>query len=487
MIPAQCDVAVVGAGPSGLMVATELALAGADVVVLERRGEPALPRAGTLASRVLEIFDSRGLADPVLTRAFELHEDPRATVGIWAGFHGVRFDRIDSTFPYVLMFAQMEVERILAARATELGARIVRLAAVTGLTQHDDHVRVEVEQTGGPATIEARYVVGADGANSTIRRAAGIGWHGQEADRTAVNVDAELDFPFPDPVTVTNDLNGWGLAYPLRKGVTRFGLIDAVASYEGRDVPVTLEQAKHMLRRIYGRDFGIESAKISRFHNAMFQAAAMRDRRVLLVGESVRVHYPASGVGMNFCLQDAFNLGWKLAATVRGWGAADLLDSYEAERRPEIERLLDDVRRQCAVQFEFSPEMLALKRMIEGELIPVPDVNRLLAENLSGISARYLPASPAAPPVVGRRLRDFVLDDGVPLFHRLREQRFLLLTTGERPDELPDQVRAEPLRRMPDSLTGFDAVLLRPDGHIAAAAAGSLDRAEIDRWFAKRA
>lgn len=149
MIPAQCDVAIVGADPSGLMVATELALAGVDVVVLERRGEPALPRAGTLASRVLEIFDSRGLAGPVLTRAFELHEDPRATVGISAGFHGVRFDRLDSTFPYVLMFAQMEVERILAARATELGARIVRLAAVTGLTQHDDHVRIEVEQAGG--------------------------------------------------------------------------------------------------------------------------------------------------------------------------------------------------------------------------------------------------------------------------------------------------------------------------------------------------
>ena len=490
MIPAECDVVVAGAGPSGLLVSTELALAGVHVLNLERRGEPQLPRAGTLTPRVMEILDSRGLADKVLARAYELHVDPRAPVGIWAGFHGVRFDRLDSPFPYLLVFAQMEVERILSDRAAELGAPVMRGVAVTGLTQHDDHVAVEVVAPDGPCVVRARYLVGADGARSTVRRAAGIASIGHDADRTAVNVDAVLDYPFPQPVSVTNNLNGWGVSYPLRKGITRFGLIDAVDSHRLPDAPVTVEDGKRMLQRIYGTDFGVTEATTSRFHNAMYLAEKMRAGRVLLVGESVRVHYPASGVGMNFCLQDAFNLGWKLAATVQGWAPHRLLDTYETERRPEIERLLDDVRRQCAVQFRFTDEMLALKRMIENELIPMREFNTLLATNLSGINARY-PAPPGAPALVGTRLRDTAVrtgDGATTSVHRLlREQRFLLVTEDKLarwpvPARLTAHLCAAALAD-PGLPAGVTGLLLRPDGHVAAAFTGSPDEAELTRWI----
>jgi 2-polyprenyl-6-methoxyphenol hydroxylase-like FAD-dependent oxidoreductase len=492
MIPEECDVVVAGAGPSGLLVGTELALAGVNTLILERRGEPQLPRAGTLAPRVLEILDSRGLADRVMARAHELHDEPRAYTGIWAGFHGVRFDQLDSPYPHVLVFAQMEVERILAERAAELGCPVVRNVTVTGLTQDDDHVTVEFTKPDGtPGTVRARYLVGADGARSAVRRAAGITSTGHDADRTAVNVDAVLDYPFPEPITVTNNINGWGLSYPLRKGVTRFGLIDAVDSHHLPDVPVTVEDGKKMLTRIYGTDFGITEATTSRFHNAMYMADTLRSGRVLLVGESVRVHYPASGVGMNFCLQDAFNLGWKLAATVQGWAPDGLLDSYETERRPQIERLLADVRRQCAVQFTFTEEMLDLKRMIEHELIPMPEVNSLLAGNLSGIDARY-PAAAEAPDLVGRRLRDTPVHtaEGTAgsVHQMLREQKFLLLGTDPHdPWQVPGPLAAH-LRCAvlddPRAAEGASGLLVRPDGHVAAAFSVTPGEAELAQWIA---
>lgn len=487
----EYDVIVVGAGPSGLLVATELGLAGVRVCVLERRGTPALPRAGTLMPRVLEILDSRGLSDRVLARAHELHTDPHAETTIWAGFHGVRMDRLDTTFPYVLLFAQLELEKVLAERADELGVPIVRNARVTDVAQDDQGVDVTVERTEGSAqTWRAGYVVGADGANSAVRTASRIGWEGEPATRTAINFDAVLPYPWPDPITVVNNLAGWGLSYPLRDGLTRFGLIDAVSSYSERDAPVTIEDAKQTLRRIYGTDFGIVEGTTSRFHNALYLASALRSGRVVLVGESVRVHYPASGVGMNFCLQDAFNLGWKLAAVALGRAQAELLDTFEQERRPEIERLLDDVRRQCAIQFTFSEDMLAMKRMIEHELIPLADVNQLVANNLAGFSAHY--GSGERP--LGDRLRDLPTRDASGpgrLFAALRDQQYVAVLPGDDDHTIEPAARDSSVRVVhvstkdcPPQIASAGVVLVRPDGHVAALTADPLRGPGLDRWLA---
>jgi 2-polyprenyl-6-methoxyphenol hydroxylase-like FAD-dependent oxidoreductase len=352
----DADVIIAGAGPSGLMVANEVAQAGARTLILERRGEPALSRAGVLAPRVLEIFDSRGFADVVLSRARELHTVPEIRSGIWAGFEGIDYTGLDTPFPHVLLLSQIEVERILAARATGLGAEIRRHCEVTDVRDVGEHVEVDVKQASGDvATLRSRYVVGADGARSSVRRAMSIGWNGHEAAHTAINVDAKLDFPWPEtPLVVTNNIHGWGMAYPLKDGVTRFGLIDAIDTHDPKDAPVDLPKARRSIARIFGREFDFtETTATSRFHDAMFMADRMRSGRVFLVGESVRVHYPASGVGMNFCLQDAFNLGWKLAAAVTRGIPASALDTYEAERRPTIEEHLNSVRRQTALQFQY--------------------------------------------------------------------------------------------------------------------------------------
>jgi hypothetical protein len=231
-----------------------------------------------------------------------------------------------------------------------------------------------------------------------------------------------------------------------------------------------------MLRRVHGTDYGITQVDaINRFHDAMFLAERLRDRRVFLVGEAVRVHYPASGVGMNFCIQDAFNLGWKLAADVTGRAPAGLLDSFESERLPEIKKLLDDVRRQLAIQFNFDDEHMALKRFVEDKVLANPDLNRQICENLAGLSVKY-PCPSGSHPLVGRRLPNLALTRGAPgatrVFDLLHGQGFVLLDLKGLP-RLPDSglgarlavASADPGERA--ELLGAASVLLRPDGHVA--------------------
>jgi hypothetical protein len=236
----------------------------------------------------------------------------------------------------------------------------------------------------------------------------------------------------------------------------------------------SFDEAMAMLRRVHGSDFGItEVDGITRFHDALFMAERLRERRVFLVGESVRVHYPASGVGMNFCVQDAFNLGWKLAAVAGGRSDEALLDTYETERRPEIESLLDDVRRQCALQFSFDAEHSALKHFIEHDLMPMPSVNLKLCENLSGLSAAY-PAPAGSHSLIGRRLPnlDVIHLDGThdTVFGLLHQQAFVLLDLGDAAieyDQLPIvTARCHDVGRRA-LLDGVQGVLIRPDGYVA--------------------
>jgi 2-polyprenyl-6-methoxyphenol hydroxylase-like FAD-dependent oxidoreductase len=474
----DADIIVAGAGPSGLMVSLEARLGGARVVTLEKRNGPTWSRAGTLAPRVMEIFASRGIADKFLARAFELHAEPRSRTGIWAGLPTLHYGRLATEYPYILIFAQIETERLLAQELLALGGDLRLQSEVIGHEQDADGVNVQVRGADGEVKLlRSRYLVGADGNKSAVRTAAGIPFIGDAATRIAVNVDAYIENPYPQVLTVFNNAAGWGMAYPLRAGVTRLAFIDAATTSDSVKGPLSTASALAMLRRVHGSDFGITRIDaINTFHDALYMAQRLRDRRVFLVGESVRVHYPASGVGMNFCLQDAFNLGWKLAAAVQGWADESLLDSYETERRPEIEGLLDDVRRQCAVQFNFDAEHLALKQFLERDLMPLPAVNLRLCENLSGLSVRY-PAAAGAPSIVGCRLANLAVrtPSGArsTVFELLRAQQFLLLDLTR--EALPAAADLSPQIVMASAaapgdtaqLEGVGALFVRPDGHVA--------------------
>lgn len=475
--PFDTDILIAGAGPSGLMAGCEAALAGARVTILEKRDGPTWSRAGTLAPRVLEIFASRGIVDRILARALELHADPFTRLYIWAGLRPLHYGALDTDYRYVLMFAQLETERILAEHFRALGGDLRLRSEVLGLEQDAAGVRVRYrDDKGEEHTLRGRYLVGADGNKSAVRRAAGIAFEGHPAGRVAVNVDAYTDYKPKEVLTVSNSRAGWAMTYPLRDGVIRFAMIDAATCTQDLDKPLELEDAKAMLRRVHGTDYGITRVdQINRFHDAMYLAGKIRDRRIFLVGEASRVHYPASGVGMNFCLQDAFNLGWKLGYVATGRARDSLLDTYASERLPEIKALLDDVNRQLAIQFNFDDEHLALKALIEKEILPVPAVNLKICENLSGLSVRY-PAPAGSHALVGRRLANLQLPDkphgASNVFELLRSQQFVLLDLSGKAT-LPAVgegmhlavAAAAPAGR--GELAGLASVLLRPDGHVA--------------------
>lgn len=495
----DADIVIVGAGPSGLVAALEGLLAGARVVNLEKRDGPTWSRAGTLYPRVLEIFRSRGIVDRFLDRAHAVQGDPISRFGVWAGMEPLQYRYLDTPYPYVVMMPQIETEKVLADCVLERGGDIRLRHDVFDLVQDGDGVTVRFRVDGGAEqSLRARYVVGADGKQSVVRRLAGIGFEGHDARRTAINVDANIDLPFDHVTNAFFNDAGWGMAYPLRRGLSRFVVIDRQTMDDGRIDPPDAESALAMLRRVHGTDYGIASIhQITRFGDATYCADRLRNGRVFIVGESVRVHYPASGIGMQFCIQDAFNLGWKLGRVAAGHSPAALLDSYEEERLPEVRRMLDMVRQQTAIQFRFDAETNALKTYFRERLLPLPDVNRSLAEDLSGLAVRY-EAAPDAAPVVGRRLPAIaVADDGTGPRTALDlacDGAFLLLDlTGADVSAVAapnPHVRvagtAGPTRH--PELAGVGAVFVRPDGHVAWASASGLAAGVPDEawsgWFA---
>lgn len=492
----DADIVVVGGGPSGLIVGGEAALGGAKVIILEKRDGPTWSRAGNIAPRVMEILASRGLADKLMARAHELHANPHSREGIWAGLRPLHYRELDTDYRSVLMFAQLETEKLLAEHFISLGGDMRLRSEVAGVSQDDLGVTVTYRDSEGEKTLRCRYLVGADGSRSAVREAAGIARTGSQARRIAVNVDAYVDNPHSDVLTVSNNERGWAMTYPLRDGVTRFAFIDAETMDVVPEGQLTQEAALDMLRRVHGTDYGIEKIDaINWFHDALLMAERIRDGRIFLVGESVRIHYPASGVGMNFCIQDGFNLGWKLAAAVAGRAPEWLLDSYATERLPEIEKLLSDVHRQCAIQFNFDPEHIALKQFIENDIMPKPDVNLMICENLAGFSAAY-PAPEGSPGIVGWRLPNLRVREAAKatsnVFEMLRTQEFLLLDlsgSAELPKIAPGvRVRvaaADPGERA--ELRELASLLVRPDGHVAWAGtrslADGLPEAEIREWL----
>ncbi|MFF6872012.1 FAD-dependent oxidoreductase [Streptomyces sp. NPDC012450] len=468
------DVLVVGAGPTGLLLAGDLATAGVRVTLLERRehaADTAMTRSFAVHARTLEVLDARGLADELVALGRKA-----PVIGVFGRIE-LRLHRLRSRFPFALITPQYHVERLLERRALAAGARIVRGAEVVRLRQDDDGV--ELETAGGDAWT-ARYAVGCDGVRSPVRGMVGIGFPGRSVVRSVMLADVRLARIPVDAVTTHSNAHGFASLVPFGDGWYR--AIGWVAGDERPDdAPVAAEELSALLRRVLGSDYGMHDPRwISRFHSDERQAVRYREGRVLLAGDAAHVHSPAGGMGMNTGLQDAVNLGWKLAAVVQGRAGRTLLDSYERERHP-VGRQALRVSGAITRGVLRSPRN-GLVRALRGVGLPVANrLNSFTATGerlLSGVGIAY-PAPRGCHPLVGCRAPDLRLSGGRRLYEELRDGRFVLVARG-RPVPETEWLR---LVAPAGSLTG--PLLIRPDGHIAWAADAPDPeglRAALGRW-----
>lgn len=493
----ESDVIVVGAGPAGLTVACELALAGVQVTVLERRTEPVGSRASTLMPRVMEVLEMRDMLPRFIDRARQIRDGALLPSHSWAG---MTFDWrfMDTPFPYRLLLPQNHTEELLKTRALELGVRIREGITVVAVDQDDESVRLSCREQAGPLSeFVAQFVVGADGGRSAVRKGLGINFAGHDGTFTGVAADAVMPFPWEDSARmVFGNEHGWLSMLPFAKdnSITRFVFVHAEGMHRDKEEPVTAEEIAAYAGQISGVDLDVrELAWSSRFTDAMRIADKFREGRVVLVGESTRIHYPASGVGMNFCMQDAFNLGWKLAAVVHEHARPALLDTFEAERRPVMLGLLESVKTQCSIQFDFSPGGLATKQFFEKNLIAIPEVSRRLAQDENGVLIAY-PVADGVPAhdLCGRPVPNLALvtpEGRMHVLELLRQGTFVLVDlTGRagwsisqaswkvgKASPLPVKIVPAQLSGEVEEMSGVTAFLLRPDGYIAYVATGSDD------------
>jgi len=470
-------VVIAGGGPTGLMLAGELALAGVDVAIVERRANQDLAgsRAGGLHARTIEVLDQRGIADRFLAEGQAV---PRC------GFAQVRLELGDfpSRHPYVLGLWQNRIERLLADWVEGLSVRFYREREVVGFTQDETGVIVA---TSDGASLHAGYLVGCDGGRSVVRKLAGITFPGWEA--TASNLIAEVEMREAPPLGIHRTALGvhsFGKRdYEIRDGEVVFkdgGAIrvmvpEAHACASGEP---TLADLSAALVAVCGTDYGVHSPTwLSRFTDAARQAAAYRDRRVLLAGDAAHVHSPVSGQGLNTGVQDAVNLGWKLAQVVKGISPESLLDSYYAERHPVGARVL---RHAMAGAVLFRPDdgTGALRDTL-AELLVLDAPRKQLAAELSGLGIRYDLGN--GHPLLGRRMPDLDLatDDGPRrVYSLLHKGHPVLVDLGDGQsahDAMPWAGRVLCLRARYDgpwelpalgAVTPPSGVLIRPDGYV---------------------
>jgi 2-polyprenyl-6-methoxyphenol hydroxylase-like FAD-dependent oxidoreductase len=475
---AEHAVVVVGGGPTGLMLAGELALAGVDVAIVERRASQALAgsRAGGLLSRTIEVLDQRGIADRFLSEGQEVQ------VGAFAGAP-LDISDFPTRHPYGLGLWQNHIERILADWVGELAVTIYRGHEATGIAQDDTGVGVQLSDS---EPLRAQYLVGCDGGRSLIRKAAGIEFPGW--DPTTSNLIAEAEMTEEPELGIRQDARGTHaigrVDYEVRDGEVVLkgeGPVRVMVTepHVGATNEPTLRDLSEALIAVYGTDYGIHNpTSISRFTDMTRQAAAYREGRVLLAGDAAHVHAPDGGQGLNTGVQDAVNLGWKLAQVVNRTSPEGLLDTYHAERHPVGARVLRNTMALVALRRP-DERTKALSDTIAEELLGMDEPRRRMAAMMSGLDIHYDLGE--GHPLLGRRMPDLDLvtaDGPMRVFTFLHDARPVLLNLGEPGGfaispwadrvQLIDAKYVGPWE-LPalGAVTAPTAVVIRPDGYVA--------------------
>jgi 3-(3-hydroxy-phenyl)propionate hydroxylase len=476
-------VIIVGGGPTGLMLAAELALAEVDIVIVERRltQELAGHRAGGLHARTIEVLDQRGIADRFLSEG---------QVAQAARFAAATLEISDfpTRHPYALALWQTHVERILAGWVEELAVPIHRGREVTGFAQNDSSIDVMLSDG---RSLRARYLVGCDGGRSVVRKAADIASPG--SDPTISHLIAEVALADEPEWGMRNDAIGIHSLSKIENGNVRVLVTEQRVGNTGEP---TLADLSRALITHYGVDYGVHDPTwISRFTDTARQAARYRNGRALLAGDAAHVHYPAGGQGLNIGVQDAVNLGWKLAQVVKGTSPQDLLDTYHAERHPIAARVLRATM--AAVALARPDDRSKALRDIVSELLGMDEPRKCLAGMMSGLDVHYDLGD--GHPLLGRRMPDLNLvtaDGPLRLFTLLHRARPVLLNLGEL-DGFDVTPWADRVQRVDAQYAGIfelpvigavpapTAVLIRPDGYVAWVGDGShmgLPNA-LAKWF----
>jgi 2-polyprenyl-6-methoxyphenol hydroxylase-like FAD-dependent oxidoreductase len=488
-------VVIAGGGPAGMMLAAELALATVDVAIVERRPGHVLAgsRAGGFHSRTIEVLDQRGVADRFLAEG-------QVAQASMIGTTVLDMSDFPTRHPYTLGIWQSKIERIMAAWIAELSVRVYYEAEVTGFAQ--DNSGVDVELADG-RSLRARYLVGCDGGRSAIRKAAGIEFRGWDA--TKSNLLAEAEMTEDPPLGIRRDalgIHGIGrLEYEIRDGEIVYkdgGPVRVMVTEQqiGSGGEPTLRELSEALVTVYGTDFGIhDPTSISRFTDMTRQAATYRAGRVLLAGDSAHVHYPAGGQGLSLGVQDAVNLGWKLAQVLNGTSVESLLDTYHDERHPVTARALRHTMAQTALQRQ-DERSKALADVVS-ELAIMDEPRKHLVGIVSGLDIHYDLGE--GHPLLGRRMPDLDLvtaEGPMPVFELLHDAKPVLLNLGE-PGSLdiaPWAGRVQLIDaeygggwELPvlGTVTSPTAVLIRPDGYVAWVGDGTDGglREALTRWF----
>jgi 2-polyprenyl-6-methoxyphenol hydroxylase-like FAD-dependent oxidoreductase len=479
-------VVIAGGGPTGLILASELALAGVDVAVVERRVSQELigSRSSGLHARTIEILDQRGIADRFLSQGQVFQA---------VGFSHISLDISD--FPtrhnYVLALRQERFEEILAGWVGELAVPVYREREVTGFAQDDTGVDIEVS---GGRPLRAQYLVGCDGGRSLIRKAAGIEFTGW--DPTISSLVAEVEMREQPELGIRYDANGTQAIGPLGDG-ERFRLVVS-ERFAGQTAEPTLRDLSRALVAVWGTDYRVHSpTSISRFTDLTRQAASYRERRVLLAGDAAHVHYPVGGQGLQVGVQDAVNLGWKLAQVVHGTSPESVLDTYQSERHPVAARVLQNTMAQTTLTR--SDGRLDALRVTMSELLGMDEPRKRLAGMISGLDIHYDLGE--GHPLLGRRMPDLDLVTAggpVRVFALLQDARGVLLNLGD-PGALDISPWADRVAAIDAAYDGDwelpvlgrvpapTAVLIRPDGYVAWVGDGADTglRDALTAWFGR--
>ena len=477
------SVLIAGAGPTGLLLACELRLAGVDVLVLDRLGERGNEsRAGGMHPRSIEILDQRGMLAPFLAQGQPIQAGHFSNIPL-------DFSRFATRHPYTLMLLQARTERLLEAHLVELGGQVRWSSEITGIEQDADGVTVRID---GAQPIHADYLLGCDGGHSTVRKLAGIDFPGTPATMTSLLGDVELSDPPAERQLQGRTERGSFTVFAYEPGWHRV-VVNQYDRVLDRHATVSFEELRAAMVDVAGTDFGMQSPRwVSHFGDAARLAGQYRDGRILLAGDAAHIHFPAGGQGMNTGLQDAMNLGWKLALVATGRAPQTLLDTYQAERRPVADRVLHNTRAQTFLGHP-GPHADALRETI-ATLVSIDAANDTLGMMIAALDLKY-PVD-GGHPLLGRRVPDLDLktaDGTVRLYELLHQGRPVLLDfDGGLGDALRGWTdRVDAVRPTGDwsipavgDIPASAALLVRPDGYVAWLPGTSVElRTALETWF----